>query len=236
MHQHRNRNPRRNANPYKYELVGHVGALFVSRLRCQRRNFFFGGIEKHAVRRAFRYHFTFAVVRKFQSPPLRVDAQFFWIHNSDVREGDNLGCRADQGIVCHNADAAVPRRRDNQSAASEVRLNAVISIGRMPEYQDRLRVELQRDGGAADAQNAPRFCREPIAIINCASDGSRGFTHVRAVGVRDHAQRHDFGRWWSENQQMRRCYRRKLATKNRIGLTEGLYSPGADFSAIRQQL
>jgi hypothetical protein len=89
----------------------------------------------------------------------------------------------------------------------------------MPEYQDRLRVELQREGGAADAQNAPRFRRELIAIINCASDGSRGLTNVRAVGVRDHAQRHDFGRWWSSNQQRRRRYPRNLATKNRIGLT-----------------
>src|SRR5713226_6682926 len=106
----------------------------------------------------------------------------------------------------------------------------------MPEHEDRLRVELQSEARAGDAQDASRLRRELIAIVYCASDGSRGFTHVRTLGVRDQAQRHDFGRRWSSNQQRRRCYRRKLATKNRIGLTGGLDFPSADFSAIQRQL
>jgi hypothetical protein len=100
-----------------------------------------------------------------------------------------------------------------------------ISNGRMPEYQDRLRVELQVRG-AADAQDTPASL-ERIAIINCASDGSRGFTNVRAVGVRNHPQGHDFGRWWSSNQQRRRS----TAANGRRRIV--LASPGTGFPERR---
>ncbi len=73
----------------------------------------------------------------------------------------------------------------------------------MPEYEDRLGVELQYQRRTVDAQDTARLRRKPIAIINRASDGSRGLTHVRTFRVRDHAQRHDFGRRLSNQQRCR---------------------------------
>src|SRR4029077_10342646 len=108
---------------------------------------------------------------------------------------------------------------EDQGATGEVSLHAVLLLGRTPQCQDRLRVELQPEGGAGDAQGAPHFRRELIAIKYGASCGSRGFTHACALGVSDHAKRYDFGGRWASNQQGRRCNRRKLATKNRMGLT-----------------
>src|SRR6266850_201305 len=171
-------------NPETLALANGRREFPILRMACSR----FLRIQQNAIRRAFCDAFSFGMIRKFQRAAPRGDLQFFRADKGDLRDGGDISCRTNEGVIGKNFHCGGSGGGKNQAAGAKVRLCAVrkaVQSDTAPAGQ------IEQRARAAKLKQALGLRREAVTVVDRGSRRNSGGVEMSGGSLRYNTKRRD---------------------------------------------
>src|SRR5712664_2841389 len=171
-------------NPETLVLANGRREFRILRMACSR----FLWIQQNAIRRALCDVFSFRMIRKFQGAAPNGDLQFFRADKGNLRDGADIGCRTNEGVIGKNFHGGSSGGGKNQAAGAKVRLRA---IRKAVQSDTAPAGQIEQRARATKLKKAPGLRREAVTVVDRCACGNSGGIEVSGGSLRHDTKRRD---------------------------------------------